>query len=136
MYAQIPLRPHPACAHAALLSHSPGRETRGGFRISTTRGLCDRFRCTSARNRTPAITGPFVTKLPVCNRTTISALLRAQGCCVSKIKLTRPRSHAARNRNHVAIGIRHATSGAVLPRSSTIALNPPFCNTRSVARNA
>ena len=73
---------------------------------------------------------------PVSRRTTSSALLRAQGCCVSNTRLVRLRSHAARKRNHVASGIRQAISGGVLPRSRTIALKPPFCSSRSAERMA
>src|SRR5665213_380516 len=138
IHADIQRLDHCPCVHAALPLHCPGRSDCGGLRIDTTFAsrCCTRWRSTSARYRMPVITLPSASMLPASMRTTSSALLRAQGCCVSSSRLTRVRSHAARNRNHVASGMRHANSAGVLPRSSTIALKPPPCKSRSVARNA
>ena len=96
-----------------------------------------RLRSTSTRYLIPVNTVRSSSHASPCwNRSNSSALLFAQACPVSSTKLDWLRSAAARYRNHVASGTRAANSAATLPMSSTIARNPPACNSRSVTRSA
>ncbi len=98
--------------------------------------VTNRCRPITAPYATPVITRPLDCILPGAISSTSSALLRAHACCVNSTKHVCDRSAAARNRNHVAIGIFHTASAVTPPRSSTITPKPPACRSMSAARSA
>jgi hypothetical protein len=130
---------HRGPAHVVRLCQVVAVARCGGLRSGMTFvGVCaKRRRTTSISCSMPVNTVASSRRaLPGCNRNNSSTLLFAQECCVRSKMLACVCSAAARYRKHVVKGTRDACSGAMLPMSRMIVLNPPPCRSRSVVRSA
>ncbi len=108
----------------------------GGLRVVISIGACRSLPRRTANSKPRSTVPPACSARCAEHSSTTAALTAHTPALPSTTRLHCVRSAACLYRNHVASGMRFACSGAVSPRSSTIAANPPACSSRSVARSA